>query len=63
VKRDPLQRRSLVSRQTHGVAHRDFKPSNLYEFDGKWLMGDFGLVAVPNVEELTRTGKPLGPAH
>jgi serine/threonine protein kinase len=47
----------------HEVAHRDVKPSNLYELDGQWLVGDFGLVAVPDKEELTRTGKALGPAH
>ena len=47
----------------HGVAHRDIKPNNLYELNGSWLVGDFGLIAVPNVEELTRTGRPLGPAH
>jgi serine/threonine protein kinase len=47
----------------HGVAHRDIKPGNLYELDGAWLVGDFGLVGLPDVEELTRTGRPLGPAH
>jgi serine/threonine protein kinase len=45
------------------VAHRDIKPGNLYELDGEWLVGDFGLIAVPDPEELTRTGKALGPAH
>lgn len=49
--------------QHHGLAHRDIKPSNLYGLDDDWLVGDFGLVAVPNVEELTRSGRPLGPAH
>jgi serine/threonine protein kinase len=47
----------------HKVGHRDIKPGNLYELDGQWLVGDFGLIAVPDVEELTRTGRPLGPAH
>jgi hypothetical protein len=47
----------------HGAAHRDIKPGNLYELDGNWLVGDFGLIALPDVEELTRTGRPLGPAH
>jgi serine/threonine protein kinase len=47
----------------HGVAHRDIKPGNLYERDGNWLVGDFGLVSIPDVEELTRSGRPLGPAH
>jgi serine/threonine protein kinase len=47
----------------HGIAHRDIKPGNLYELDGRFVIGDFGLVALPDVEELTRSGRPLGPAH
>jgi serine/threonine protein kinase len=45
------------------VGHRDIKPGNLYEFHGRWLIGDFGLVAAPDLEALRRSGKPLGPAH
>lgn len=69
----PLERvveaMSVISRtlarlhERHGIAHRDIKPSNLYEREGRWLVGDFGLIATPDVEELTRSGKPLGPAH
>jgi len=29
------------------IAHRDIKPGNLYGLDGKFLIGDFGLIAVP----------------
>lgn len=47
----------------HGIGHRDIKPANLYEREGALLVGDFGLVAVPDVAELTRSGRPLGPAH
>ncbi len=47
----------------HRLSHRDVKPANLYELDGRWLVGDFGLVTAPDLEELTRTGKPLGPIH
>lgn len=50
-------------KQAHHIAHRDIKPGNLYELDGQWLVGDFGLVAVPDVEQLTKEGKQLGPAH
>jgi serine/threonine protein kinase len=46
-----------------GIAHRDIKPGNLYELDGSWLIGDFGLVAVPDAEALTAEGRQLGPAH
>ncbi|MGK2851110.1 MAG: protein kinase domain-containing protein [Candidatus Limnocylindrales bacterium] len=45
------------------LGHRDIKPGNLYIRGGEWLVGDFGLVAVPDVEELTLSGRPLGPAY
>lgn len=47
----------------HGIAHRDIKPGNLYDLNGKALIGDFGLVALPDPSGLTREGKPLGPAN
>jgi len=46
-----------------GIAHRDIKPGNLYELDGSWLIGDFGLVALPDAEALTAEGRQVGPAH
>jgi len=45
------------------IAHRDIKPGNLYELDGSWLIGDFGLVALPDAEALTLEGRQVGPAH
>jgi serine/threonine protein kinase len=50
-------------KSANGLAHRDVKPGNLYRLEAEWLVGDFGLVAVPDVEELTQSGRPLGPAH
>jgi serine/threonine protein kinase len=47
----------------HSVAHRDLKPSNLYELDGEWLVGDFGLIALPDAGELTCAGRPVGARH
>jgi serine/threonine protein kinase len=47
----------------HGVGHRDVKPRNLYELDGAWLIGDFGLIDVVDIDDLTRSDRPLGPAH
>lgn len=47
----------------HEIAHRDIKPENLYELDSEWLIGDFGLVALPDTDGLTAEGRPLGPAH
>src|SRR6266536_724138 len=52
---------TLARLAERGVGHRDIKPGNLYEFNGRWLIGDFGLVAAPDLEELTRSGKALGP--
>jgi len=45
------------------VAHRDVKPGNLYELNGSWLIGDFGLVTIADSATLTAEGRPLGPAH
>jgi Protein kinase domain len=47
----------------HDLAHRDVKPANLYELNGKAVVGDFGLVALPDRSGLTKQGKPLGPAN
>lgn len=46
-----------------GIAHRDIKPSNLYEYQGKWSIGDFGLIALPDADTLTAQGRQVGPAH
>lgn len=50
-------------RASHGLAHRDLKPPNLYSLNGKALVGDFGLVALPDRSGLTKGGKALGPAN
>jgi serine/threonine protein kinase len=47
----------------HGIGHRDIKPGNLYSLDGRWLVGDFGLVDVPGGDDLTKSGGQLGPAN
>lgn len=47
--------------QHDGFGHRDIKPANLYERGGDWLVGDFGLIDVPDDADLTKTGRPLGP--
>jgi serine/threonine protein kinase len=43
------------------VGHRDIKPDNLFELDGHWLIGDFGLVAYPDKDPRTEHGRKLGP--
>lgn len=44
-------------------AHRDIKPGNLYYYDNRWLVGDFGLIGLPDIDELSRRGRPFGPVH
>lgn len=50
-------------REEHRLAHRDIKPANLYWLEENALIGDFGLVALPDPSGLTTEGKPLGPTH
>jgi len=47
----------------HDIGHRDIKPGNLYELNGRWLVGDFGLAHAPDLSDLTQSGRPLGPRH
>lgn len=49
--------------QEHGLGHRDLKPANLYALGERAVVGDFGLVALPDGSGLTKGGKPLGPAN
>jgi serine/threonine protein kinase len=57
------QSQTLARLQQANIAHRDIKPGNLYELNGSWLIGDFGLVALPDAEPLTVEGRQVGPAH
>jgi serine/threonine protein kinase len=54
---------ALARLAERGIAHRDVKPGNLYRLNGRWLVGDFGLIDVPDLEQLTTEGKPIGPVH
>lgn len=49
--------------EAHDLGHRDVKPANLYELGGEWLLGDFGLIDIPEGEDLTGSGKPVGSRH
>lgn len=42
--------------------HRDLKPDNLLLHEGRPVIGDFGLVALPDRDNLTAEGVKLGPA-
>ena len=43
--------------------HRDIKPSNLYLLDGRPVISDFGLADLPEADDLTIAGRPLGPRY
>ena len=45
----------------HQVHHRDIKPLNLYLHDGRPTISDFGLADLPESDDLTIAGRPLGP--
>lgn len=47
----------------HGRNHRDVKPANLYEYEGRYVLGDFGLITDPDpqAEALTVEGTVIGP--
>ena len=47
--------------ELHHVHHRDIKPSNLYLHHGRPTISDFGLVDLPESDDLTVAGRPLGP--
>lgn len=53
----------LAALSVNGICHRDIKPGNLYQHDGAWKIGDFGLADYPSKEALTVPGNKLGPMH
>lgn len=52
---------TLARLAEHGVAHRDLKPDNLYRYEDRWAVGDFGLARIPEETERRLTGSRLGP--
>ena len=43
------------------IYHRDIKPANIYYYNGRFSLGDFGLVDFPdNFDNITRCDKGLG---
>ncbi len=45
------------------LTHRDLKPQNLYRWGQQFVVGDFGLVHMPDAESLTAPGKVIAPAN
>lgn len=54
---------SLARLHQRGIAHRDVKPENIYRFDDQWLIGDFGLIEVPDAQSLTEGSTGPGSVH
>ncbi len=54
---------TLATIHEKGMFHRDLKPENLFLLDEKPLVGDFGLVEIPDLEPLTEAGERVGPLH
>jgi len=53
---------TLVRLKERTVGHRDIKPDNLFQSDGHWVIGDFGLATFPDsIEGVTeQDGRPVG---
>jgi serine/threonine protein kinase len=54
---------ALAEMHRRGYAHRDLKPDNLFRFEGRWAVGDFGLVDFEGKSAETETGERIGPVH
>lgn len=52
---------TLTEVHRRGMSHRDIKPANLFFYQGRFAIGDFGLVSFPNKAAVTVDGKKLGP--
>jgi serine/threonine protein kinase len=44
-----------------GIAHRDIKPDNLFRYEGRWTVGDFGLAEFDGKLAKTAEGEKIGP--
>jgi serine/threonine protein kinase len=53
--------RTLANLHHRSIFHRDIKPSNLFLLGDEAVVGDFGLVELPEMEPLTDTSELVGP--
>jgi serine/threonine protein kinase len=53
--------KTLARLHTEGVHHRDIKPENLFLLSEKPVIGDFGLVELPDGADLTGKSEFMGP--
>jgi hypothetical protein len=54
---------TLAELAERGIGHRDVKPDNLFRYDERWAIGDFGLADYPGKEAITASGRRLGPLY
>ena len=53
--------RTLAKLHEKDIAHRDIKPDNIYWHNGRFTIGDFGLVGLPDFTAArTQSNRPLG---
>jgi serine/threonine protein kinase len=54
---------TLANLRDKGISHRDIKPENLFYLSEtcEWVIGDFGLVELPQEARVTAIGQKLGP--
>ena len=53
--------RTLEALHKKDIVHRDIKPKNIYFYNGKYCLGDFGLVDYPEKRDLTSLQEAVGP--
>ena len=53
--------RTLEALHKKDIVHRDIKPKNIYFYNGKYCLGDFGLVDYPEKRDLTSFQEAVGP--
>lgn len=54
---------TLATMHAKDLSHRDIKPENLFKFDGRWAIGDFGLIDFDGKAPVTAEGEKIGPVH
>lgn len=52
---------TLAALHAKDLSHRDIKPDNLFRFDDRWGIGDFGLIDFDGKAAVTAEGEKLGP--